>query len=55
MVEKLRGYTYKMSYMSAAYYPRLQNLVPNKSWDIAIWLKWLNLRIIYFQYSWILM
>ena len=36
MAEKLRGYTYKMSYMSAAYKPRLQNLVPNKSCDIAI-------------------
>ena len=30
-VEKLRGYTYKITYMSAANYRRLQNLVPNSS------------------------
>ena len=30
-VENLRWYTYKMSYTSVAYLPRLQNLVPNKS------------------------
>ena len=46
LLEKLKGYTYKMSYMSAAYLPRLQNLVPNKSWDIVIWRKWLIMRII---------
>ena len=31
LVEKLRWYTYKMSYMSAVYETRIQNLVPNKS------------------------
>ena len=30
LVEKLRWYTYKMSYASVAYQPRLQNLAPNK-------------------------
>ena len=38
-VEKLRGYSYKIIYMSSANYRRLQNLVPNSSWDIAFWPK----------------
>ena len=39
MVEKFRGYTYKITYMSTVHYRRLQNLVPNSSWDIAFWPK----------------
>ena len=31
LVEKITGYTYKISYTSAAYKPRNQNLVSNKS------------------------
>ena len=31
LVEKLRGCTYKITYMSTANYHRLQNLVPNSS------------------------
>ena len=30
-VEKLRGYSYKITYMSTANYHRLQDLVPNSS------------------------
>ena len=30
-VEKFKGYSYKITYMSTANYPRLQNLVPNSS------------------------
>ena len=30
-VEKLRGYSYKITYMSTANYRRLQNLVSNSS------------------------
>ena len=29
LVEKLRWYTYKITYISIAYYRRLQNFVPN--------------------------
>ena len=35
MIEKLRGYIYKITYMSTANFRRLQNLVPNPSGDIA--------------------
>ena len=49
------GYIYKITTTPAAKYFILQDLVPNKSWDKAIWLKWLNIRIISFKYSWILM
>ena len=45
-IEKIRGYSYKITYISTANYRRLQNLVPNSSWDIAFWPKWLNLQII---------
>ena len=31
LVEKLRGYTYKITYMSTTNYSRLKNLVPNSS------------------------
>ena len=34
LVEELRGYAYKITYMSTANYRRLQNLVPNSSSDI---------------------
>ena len=54
-VKKLRGYTYKITYTSTANYRRLQNLVPDSSWDIALRPKWLNIRIIEFEYSWIFM
>ena len=30
-VKQLRGYTYKVSYVSTANYRRLQNLLPNSS------------------------
>ena len=30
-IEELRGYSYKINYMSTANYRRLQNLVPNSS------------------------
>ena len=40
LVEKLGWYTYKINTTLADNYPILQNLVPNKSWDIAIRLKW---------------
>ena len=43
---KKKGYTYKITTTAAANYLILQDLVPNKSWDEAIWLKWLNIRII---------
>ena len=36
LLEKLRWYTYKITTTLAANSPILQNLVPNKSWDIAI-------------------
>ena len=49
-IEKVRGYSYKITYISTANYRRLQNLVPNSSWDIAFWLKWYNLQIILFEY-----
>ena len=44
LVEKLMWHTNKITSTPAANYPRLQDLVPNKCWDIA---KWLNIRIIY--------
>ena len=40
LVEILRWYTYKIYMKLADNYPILQNLVLNKSWDIAIWSKW---------------
>ena len=40
LVDKLRWYTYNINMTLADNYPILQNLVPNKSWDIAIWSKW---------------
>ena len=46
LVEQLRGYTYKITSAPATYYLILQDLVPKNSWDKAIWLKWLNKRII---------
>ena len=46
LVEKWRWYTYKMSYTSAVYKTRLWQLVSNKSLDIAIYPKLLNMRII---------
>ena len=52
---KIKGYIYKIATTPAANYLILQDLVPNKSWDKAIWLKWLNIRITSFKYSWILM
>ena len=33
LVDLLRWYPYQITFTPAAYYPRLQNLVPNKSWD----------------------
>ena len=45
-IKKIRGYSYKITYISTANYRRLQNLAPNSSWDIAFWPKWLNLQII---------
>ena len=35
-VKKLRWYTYNITCTQAANYLRLQNLVPNKSWDTVI-------------------
>ena len=40
LVEKLRWYTYKINKTLADNYLILQNLVSNKSWDIAIWSEW---------------
>ena len=40
LIEKLRWYTYKINTTLADNYSILQNLVPNKSWDRAIWSKW---------------
>ena len=40
LVEILRGYTYKINMTLAENYSILQNLVSNKTWDIAIWSKW---------------
>ena len=37
LVEKLRWYTSKINTALADNYPILQNLVSNKSWDIASW------------------
>ena len=51
----IKGYIYKITTTPAANYLILQDSVPNKSCDKAIWLKWLNIRIISFKYSWILM
>ena len=31
LIETIRGYSYKITYMSTAIYCRLQNLVPNSS------------------------
>ena len=31
LIEKIRGYSYKITYLSTAHYRRLQNLVPNSS------------------------
>ena len=36
MEEESRWYPYKITSTPAAYYHRLQNLVPNKSWDIGM-------------------
>ena len=36
IIRKLRGCTYKITGISAAYYPRVQNLVPNQCLDLAI-------------------
>ena len=33
LVDWLRWYPYQITFTPAAYYPRLQNLVPNHSWD----------------------
>ena len=46
LVEKIKGYTYKITTTPAANYRIQQKLVPNKSWDKVIWLKWLIIRII---------
>ena len=35
LVKKLRRYTYKINMTLADNYPILQNLLSNKSWDIA--------------------
>ena len=48
--DRKKGYSYKITYISNANYRRLQNLVPNSSWDIAFWPRWLNLQIIVFEY-----
>ena len=40
LVKKLRWYTYKINMTLADNYPILQNLLSNKSIDIAIWSKW---------------
>ena len=36
IIRKLRGGTYKITCISAAYYPRVQNLVPNQCLDVVI-------------------
>ena len=33
LVDWVRWYPYQTTFTPAAYYPRLQNLVPNNSWD----------------------
>ena len=43
---KIKAYTYRITSTPASNYLILQNMVPNKSWDKAIWLKRLNIRII---------
>ena len=42
LVEKIRWYIFKITYISTANYRRLQNLVPNISWGIVFWPKWLK-------------
>ena len=40
LVEKIKVVYLQITKMLASNYPILENLVPNKSWDIAIWSKW---------------
>ena len=37
MVDKLKWYIFKITITVAANYRILQNLAPNKRWDIVIW------------------
>ena len=37
LVDWLRWYLFQITSTPAAYYPRLQNLVPNNSWDTGMW------------------
>ena len=37
---KLRGYTYTLTHISAAYSPKVANMVPTYCYDISIFSQW---------------
>ena len=46
LVEKLKWYTFKITFISTVKYLRIQNLVPNQSWCIRLDYKiWYQIKV----------